>query len=808
MSESIEYCSVPKGSGRSRFSALIVTAFLFSSVELFGQTGDNDNNPRLNNAEAADAITSGAVLNKKKPPKLKPPTISLSVAPTTIDEGQTATFTIRATTVNPSQPINVNYSMTGSAILGTDYVLDGTVGQFTILPGASSATVTVTALTDSLSEPNETAIMTLGAGTGYKLAKTNKKAAKPTVTIVNVAVTSPLQITSVSDFAPIPLVPLRVTTTGLAPTTPVSVSFSNGAGFFVTDQAIRVQTDGTVIVAVPLYIDPNSTQITSGSVSMTLTQGTRSSSPVTINIQDLPALSTYGIPLGKISHSFLIMDTILEGRRLNQLQAAQAIFNNVDTSTAQSTEHSLLVGAVRAQADVDRVLTDNSAIISGGTLSNGTAIQFDRNSQEMMDRVVAVYLTELAGIVGQSNGSVLSRPASAATGQALTAITLKDLLTLMEESKMVGDIAKATQDAQNSDTRSDFGLAIAKGANGFVGLANMEIEQNATVTKVSDYIGGVLGVLDVVKDVGTMAGDLGAIIAASASGNDPGILQVATNDLNKTSIKTYFDSAGLGLAAAEMYFKGIEGAKAAIQGLEFGLTAAQFYRDSTEAKDSFQMAVLVANHVTVFPSPNQGFAQIEGTDQGSNAPQNSVGLCCFGAKSLGIIGVDDPSGNYGLFVPLGVAGTAYNNLTLSVGDVTTGNTLGSETVDLTGLNTSQPVQVPPFSITPPSTTTYDGSYSGNFSGEAVCTVAGVTVSQPVPLSPITFALKNGAVVGAGLIGGVDTFGHVNMTIPVPGVGAVTFDGTIAFTGSVNGTWGLSGLPAGCSEGGSWSAARQ
>src|SRR5205085_1934762 len=118
------------------------------------------------------------------------------------------------------------------------------------------------------------------------------------------------------------------------------------------------------------------------------------------------------------------------------------------------------------------------------------------------------------------------------------------------------------------------------------------------------------------------------------------------------------------LAAAEMYFKEVEVAKGAIQALELGLTATQFYRDSTEAKDSFQMAVLVANQVNVFPSPTQGFAQIEGTDQGANPSQDSVGLCCFGAKSLGIIGVDDSGGNYDLVVPLGVAGTSYANLTL------------------------------------------------------------------------------------------------------------------------------------------------
>jgi hypothetical protein len=462
-----------------------------------------------------------------------------------------------------------------------------------------------------------------------------------------------------------------------------------------------------VVVAVPLYIDPVTKGITSGTVSMVLSQGDQSSNPVSLNIQALPTLDTYGTQLGQISHSFLIMDTILEGRRLNQLQAAQALFNTVDTSTAQSTEGSLLGGAVRARGDVDSILTDNSTIISGGMLPNGTAIQFDHNSQDMMDRVIAVYLTGLAGIIENSNGSVLSQPAStstgqgasASTGQTLTPHSLKSLLTVIEDSKMIGDVVKATQDAQNFKSYLDLGLAIAIGANGFVAFANAQIEQNPTVKEVAGQLGAILGVVNVAKDVGTMAGDLELIYEASASGNDPAVLQTATNELNETSIKTYFDSAGTLLGAAEMYYKKIDIAVGAIQTLEFGLTATQFYHDSTAAKDSFEIGVLVANQVRVFPSPQQGFAKLDGIVDISNtlgiaASQSSIDLCCMGAFASDIQGVADPSGHFNLFVPLGVPNTSYNNLTLSAFDFISDITLGSETVDLSGLNTSQPIQVP------------------------------------------------------------------------------------------------------------------
>jgi hypothetical protein len=153
-------------------------------------------------ASISTAFSPQPLLNKKTK-RPKPPTISLSVAPTTINEGQAAVFTITATTVNPLQPIAVNYSMSGTATLGTDYTLSG--GQFIIASGASTATVTLNALTDHVSpEPSETAIMNLvAASNGYKLAKTKKKkgAPPPTVNIVDVTPT-PTPIPTSGFFLP------------------------------------------------------------------------------------------------------------------------------------------------------------------------------------------------------------------------------------------------------------------------------------------------------------------------------------------------------------------------------------------------------------------------------------------------------------------------------------------------------------------------------------------------------------------------------------------------------------------------------
>ena len=72
--------------------------------------------------------------------------------------------------------------MRGSARTGTDYILDGTTGQVTIAAGNNSATLTLHSIADHVKERNETAIMVMTSGSGYKLPRRGTKA---TLTILN-----------------------------------------------------------------------------------------------------------------------------------------------------------------------------------------------------------------------------------------------------------------------------------------------------------------------------------------------------------------------------------------------------------------------------------------------------------------------------------------------------------------------------------------------------------------------------------------------------------------------------------------------
>lgn len=86
-----------------------------------------------------------------------PPTVTLSVDNSTIDEASgVATFTATLSAVS-SLPVTVNFGFGGTATLTDDYTPSGT--QIVIAPGTTTGTFTVTAPQDTLDEINESVIV-------------------------------------------------------------------------------------------------------------------------------------------------------------------------------------------------------------------------------------------------------------------------------------------------------------------------------------------------------------------------------------------------------------------------------------------------------------------------------------------------------------------------------------------------------------------------------------------------------------------------------------------------------------------------
>jgi Calx-beta domain-containing protein len=77
-----------------------------------------------------------------------------------VKEGGLASFKVAISPV-PTTTVAQPYTMTGTAVKGVDYTLDGAPNQVVFSAGQSNVTIRLTALQDRLKEKSESAIMTI-----------------------------------------------------------------------------------------------------------------------------------------------------------------------------------------------------------------------------------------------------------------------------------------------------------------------------------------------------------------------------------------------------------------------------------------------------------------------------------------------------------------------------------------------------------------------------------------------------------------------------------------------------------------------
>ena len=220
-----------------------------------------------------------------------------------------------------------------------------------------------------------------------------------------------------------------------------------------------------MIVAVPLYVNPTTGATGADTVSLVLTQGTQSSAPITVDIQDLPSVASYGATPGQISHAALIFEAMVIGQRINDLQAFQALpGNTVDTSAAQSALQTLLTPILKARSDVDSVTSNSSLVISGGvSTASGSPVQFDATALDTMDRVNGVFLSEVLTLPG-SNTQLRSkaskaRPQESGVSTFIEGMDLVTNLASYEESMLT---TLSSGQSFSSYTVSDYATALSK----------------------------------------------------------------------------------------------------------------------------------------------------------------------------------------------------------------------------------------------------------------------------------------------------------------------------------------------------------
>jgi Secretion system C-terminal sorting domain len=108
------------------------------------------------------------------------PLVTVTPSPISVLEnsgsGMIYTFTLSQ---NAASNMTINYTVTGSAIFGTDYTQTGaagftaSTGSVVIPSGSNTASVTITPVADATLEPNETVVLTIDISTGYDAGNPN-----------------------------------------------------------------------------------------------------------------------------------------------------------------------------------------------------------------------------------------------------------------------------------------------------------------------------------------------------------------------------------------------------------------------------------------------------------------------------------------------------------------------------------------------------------------------------------------------------------------------------------------------------------
>jgi hypothetical protein len=532
---------------------------------------------------------------------------------------------------------------------------------------------------------------------------------------------------------------LQIETTGINAGSAVTVAFSNSSGFSATEQAIRVESDGTVIAGVPLYVDPTTGQFGEGTVSVVLTQGALSSASSSLTIQTLPTVSSYGVQPGQISHAFLVFAAMLHARRLNEFQAAQQLVGtNVSTSKGQSAMQDMIAAANDARSDVDSIAANSATTFSWGTL-NGKAIQFDSTQLDAMDRIIAVYLSQQfisPGISGNFRSGPLSVHKQSAS-PAVSFSSVGSLLTCLASNESAC-FMQAQEAVQSSSNPTDTSTAWLTGLQTTLSVGG------------ADQEAALPGLAQGLVQVSTAMDSLTHAISNAATC----IASLGCDSSAQQDIESELNSAGAGIVSSvsqtisqvpAMLGLELEAPLAGIanEGLQ-GLAKVTTDESSGAlgTADSTDVALVSSTNLSLL-SGNLGYATgiaDVASGQTSSTPQNSLDLCCFGTSGLGIVALADPDGYYDLLVPTGVADTTYSTLTLDE-DSSTGTLLDSETVDLSDISSTATVSLQTLDPSSPPTAPTAGSYAGTCTvsvSPITCTADGISTTVPGTSSSSAF----------------------------------------------------------------------
>ncbi|MFM6245712.1 MAG: glycosyl hydrolase family 18 protein, partial [Dolichospermum sp.] len=323
------------------------------------------------------------------------PTITLAVSPSSVLENGLNnliyTFTRSGVTTNP---LTVNYSISGTATNGSDYTSIPT--SVTFAANATTATVIVDPTADTTVESDETVILTLASGTGYTIGTPD--AVIGTITNDDLpSITLAISPASVTEDGTSNLI-YTFTRTGDT-TNPLTVNYSVGGTATNEIDYTSIPTSVTFAAnsaTATVTVDPtaDTTVESDETVILTLAAGTGytvgTTNPVTgtINNDDFSQLSINNI-------------TVVEGLDNNAILTV-----TVDNPNPQPITFNYTTAPIDATADVDYTSKTGTITIAANTSTATINIPILNDNLNEPDEIFTVTLSNAVNATINPEGGI------------------------------------------------------------------------------------------------------------------------------------------------------------------------------------------------------------------------------------------------------------------------------------------------------------------------------------------------------------------------------------------------------------------
>ncbi len=316
----------------------------------------------------------------------------------------TGTFTVSLDAVNNTgSPVTVNYSVTGSAVPGTDYA--ALTGSVQIANGEQTNTILVTPINDAIVENTETVVVELTAGTGYDLGDLGSRSATISIIDTDTFIATVVATTATANENPISngtfTVDLgSVNTTGA----PVTVNYTvtgtatPGSDYSTLSGTVQIangQRTNTITV-MPIndtMVENNESVIVTLSSGTRYTVGTPGNATVTIVSDDVLVASITATDA-----------TAAESSASNQTGLFTISLNATNTTGNPITINYTLSGSALNGTDFTSINPNSIVIPSGQQSATISIAPIDDQIQEGLENVIIT--------LGPGTGYVLGTTAS------------------------------------------------------------------------------------------------------------------------------------------------------------------------------------------------------------------------------------------------------------------------------------------------------------------------------------------------------------------------------------------------------------